>query len=100
MLLRSIDHRRAMLDEVGHEKRIMDLDTTSAQVTPGILRLGSSSRKTMNHCCLLLFDQSNFGRSALHAFSGKCTFSHNPTGSSVLSTDSAGGGAAFQDIDV
>jgi hypothetical protein len=72
MLLRSIDHQRAMLDGVGHEKRIVGLGITSAQATPGTLRLGCSSYKTINHCCLVPFDQNDLDRSAFHAFSGKC----------------------------
>lgn len=51
MLLHSIT-TSVLLDDVGHEKLIMGLGITSAQATPGILRLGCSSCKTMNHCCL------------------------------------------------
>jgi hypothetical protein len=41
IILCSIDHQRAMLDEADHEKLIMSLGTTSVQATLGILRLGT-----------------------------------------------------------
>jgi hypothetical protein len=52
----------------------MGLGITSAQATPGILRLGCSSRKTMNHCCLCHLIPNDLDRSAFH---GKMCFSHN-----------------------